>query len=409
MNRDRFNILISQYILGEISDTELEELEIMLSSSESALWLDDEMRKHFIHSVADTSLYDRNRLHKLVTERMPGHDFWENETATVNERTNARRPYLRWAAVLAFVLCCSLAVYFLIDKDAYLEEHVRAAASTAEVQDIPPGSNKAVLTLGDGTTIDIDDSKKGKLAQQGNANIVKVDDGQLNYEVNSKVNTTITYNTLSTPRGGQFQLTLSDGTRVWLNAASSIRYPTQFSGNERRVEITGEAYFEVSHNERLPFIVGLSESASEILVLGTVFNVNSYADELSVNTTLLEGSVSIKHDKTSVLLKPGEQAQVAGKINPGAGSVKIVKDADLAQVTAWKDGVFSFHNAGLREVMRQCSRWYNIDVIYEGDVPDIEFGGRMGRDVSLSKLLYFFKGSDLHFRIENGNKLIITQ
>lgn len=263
------------------------------------------------------------------------------------------------------------------------------------VQEIQPGSPKATLTLADGSIVQLD-STGHQLLLQGNTSIRQTG-GQLAYDVQSSTGA-ISYNTLATPRGGQFRLILPDGSVVWLNAASTIRYPTVFNGKERRVEVTGEAYFEVAKNTEQPFRIE-ANGRTAIEVLGTAFNVNAYTNEASLNTTLVEGAVRVTAQHNSVVLHPGEQAQVAGDI-------KVLKDADIEKITAWKNGVFNFEDARLEEVMRQIERWYDVDVVYEKGIPDLQFWGKLSRDLNLNELLAGLKRTGVNFRQE-GRKLIV--
>ncbi|HVK49133.1 MAG TPA: FecR domain-containing protein, partial [Pseudobacter sp.] len=208
------------------------------------------------------------------------------------------------------------------------------------------------------------------------------------------------FNSMSTPKGRQYNLTLPDGTQVWLNSESSIRYPTVFNGKERRVEVTGEAYFSVSRNNKMPFIVNVDRQA-DIQVLGTEFNVNSYANEASINTTLLEGSVRVKANKLSQILTPGQQAQVGQD-----KKIRLVKDVDIDKVIAWKNGYFNFNDADLHEIMRQLERWYDIEVVYAKPVQPVEFRGKLERSLSLSQVLEGLQLMQVKFRIE-GRKVII--
>jgi ferric-dicitrate binding protein FerR (iron transport regulator) len=215
---------------------------------------------------------------------------------------------------------------------------------------------------------------------------------------------------MSTPKGRQFQVTLPDGTKVWLNAGSSIRYPTVFNGGERKVEVMGEAYFEVAHNAKMPFKVNVNNKA-ELEVLGTHFNVNAYDNEATINTTLLEGSVKVGSRSRSpsgaigklqsAVLKPGNQAVLTHD-----SRLTIHDNVDVNQVMAWKNGLFNFEGATFREIMNELERWYDIEIVYEKTVPDIEFEGKMTRDVPLHDLLKMLERSDIHFRIE-GRKLIV--
>jgi ferric-dicitrate binding protein FerR (iron transport regulator) len=257
----------------------------------------------------------------------------------------------------------------------------------------------------------LDTAARGTIAKQGSARIVKTDSGKLSYQsADAKRNQTIAieYNTLSTPRGGQYQLTLPDGSQVWLNAASSIRYPIAFAGGERHVDITGEVYFEVMKNASQPFKVSINGRA-EVEVLGTHFNINAYEDESSINTTLLEGSVQISSTGSTpsrearVPLKPGQQAQYKN-----AGSIQIIDHADTEQAIAWKNGRFAFNNSDLKTIMRQIARWYDVDVVYEGSGSPRYFTADLSRNRNLSVLLQILEQSKLHFNID-GKRLTVIQ
>lgn len=260
---------------------------------------------------------------------------------------------------------------------------------------ILPGKNGAVLTLADGRQVVLDSLGNGVVANQ-NGSQVLLKEGTLAYESAGAAKGEVAYNTMTTPKGRQFKITLPDGTGVWLNAASSISYPTAFTGNERKVTVTGEVYFEVVKNPRMPFKVSVNNKA-EVEVLGTHFNVNAYSNESAVKTTLLEGSVKVRYNNT-VILKPGQQAI--------GDSQLTIANADVEQVMAWKNGLFNFEGASFKEIMQQLERWYNIEVVYEKGIPDIEFEGKMTRDVPLNDLLKMLERSDIHFRIE-GQKLLV--
>ena len=273
--------------------------------------------------------------------------------------------------------------------------------------DIPPGTNKAVLTLADGSTIALDSAHEGSLTQQGKTQLLKTGDGALRYKtLAGNEHTAVTYNVLSTPMGGQYRLDLPDGSKVWLNAASSIRYPTAFTGSDREVEVSGEAYFEIAKNTAMPFRVHTVGHLGEhnpmnIDVLGTHFNVNAYADESSIRTTLLEGGVRVTKGKNTGLLKPGQQVTLEGD-----GPFRWIPDADVDQAVAWKNGVFEFDDEEVPAIMRQIGRWYNVDVVYEGPVPTDRFTGSVSRSTSLSGVLKILKLSDIQLSVSN-NKIIV--
>lgn len=265
--------------------------------------------------------------------------------------------------------------------------------------DILPGGNKAVLTLDDGSSIVLDSATSGTLALQGSSKVLKTNEGQLAYNIVGKKTTEVFYNTLTTPRGGQYQLVLPDGSKVWLNAASSIRYPTSFTGKDRKVEISGEAYLEVEKNTRMPFIIEVNDM--EVKVLGTHFNINAYGDEAMAKTTLLEGSVLVARNAATALLKPGQQAQLTK-----TGTLEVINNADVDEAVAWKNGMFYFNRADIETIMRQIARWYDVDVIYQGEIKPKKFGGQIQRDLNLSEVLEGLKETGIHFRIE-GKKLLV--
>ena len=314
-----------------------------------------------------------------------------------------RTAWFRYAAAVLVLIATGIVLWF-----SNQQHTVDKPVASGEVEpDIQPHRGAALLTLADGRTIVLDSAANGELASQGGAQIVKLDNGQLQYIPGNAAaaNGEVLYNTISTPAGTQYQLTLSDGTRVWLNVASSITYPTVFSGKQRSVKVTGEAYFEVAKNKDRPFVAEVNNQFS-IQVLGTAFNVKAYGNENNYKTTLLEGSVQITNHTgpaNPVLLKPGEQAQVNQ-----AGNIAVVKNVDQEKVIAWKNGLFNFNNASLDEVMREIARWYDIEVVYEPHIPHLEFVGKISRDLSLSQVLNGLKGTGFNFRITEGRKLIIT-
>ena len=310
------------------------------------------------------------------------------------------------AAVAAILLLLSVTAYFIFNNKEKPAIATATPAVPKNISDInPPAVVKATITLVDGRTVPIDSITSGTLAIQGAVNLVKNANGQLVYNGKQSTPGEIQYNTLNNPKGSKVvDMVLADGSRVWLNAGSSITFPVAFAGNERKVSMTGEAYFEVTHNTAMPFKV--LNGKTEITDLGTQFNVNAYDNEADLKVTLLEGSVKINNAaspaKTSkgIVMKPGEQAQVTADI-------KIIRGVDVDKVMAWKNGVFNFQDATLEEVMRQLERWYDIDVVYEKEVPKLEFIGKMSRDLSLSNVLHGLEVSKVHFRLEGGRRLVV--
>lgn len=307
----------------------------------------------------------------------------------------------KWGWVAAsIVFLLGIGVYFWISKNENNKPVI--AAVTTEIQ---PGKDGAVLTLADGSEVLLDTILNGTIALQGGAT-AKVVNGTLLYE---GAGNKVVYNTMRTPKGRQFHVTLPDGTQVWLNAASSIHFPTVFGGTERRVEITGEAYFEVAKNKKMPFRINVNNKA-EVEVLGTHFNVNAYSNERTVNTTLIEGSVRVN----DIVIKPGQQAQIAGsasleEVDKTTEKIRVVDNVDTEKVMAWKNELFNFDGASVEEVMKQLERWYDIEVVYENGVPDLKFFGEISRNITLNGVLKILSRADLKFSIEADRKLIIIK
>jgi transmembrane sensor len=286
--------------------------------------------------------------------------------------------------------------------------HERRQTTVARTQqgnkiskDILPGSNKALLTLSDGTTILLDEAQNGRLAQQGSTRVLKLN-GKLSYRPGQNPGTRMVYNSISTPRGGQYEVVLPDGTDVWLNAASSIRFPTAFTGTERRVELTGEAYFEVAKNAAMPFIVRVQQS--EVRVLGTHFNIMAYNEEAYLKTTLLEGSVHVVSGRDIKTLIPGQQSRLSRN-----GQLVVHDDVNVEQEIAWKNGSFHFEAAGIETVMRQLARWYDVEVVYKDPPSDELFHADIRRNTNLSRALQALElTGKVHFET-SGRKIIVMQ
>ncbi len=305
------------------------------------------------------------------------------------------RLWPRIAVAASIILCLSAGGYLLLRTK---QQHQQVAQNTYK-NDIAPGGNKATLTLSNGSKVDLNDQKNGVISQQGNARVVKLSNGQVAYNEEGKTFASAVYNTLSTPRGGKYDLTLSDGTRVWLNAASSITYPTVFNRNDRTVNITGEVYFEVVHDAKKKFRVIADGQVVEDI--GTQFDVNAYHDEPNIKTTLVEGSVRVSSKSISNILRPGEQSRLIGENFQ-------VENVNVDEAIAWKNGKFYFENASVAEVMRQLSRWYDIEIKYEHPISDRQFSGAITKDVNISQILDLLKFEGISCKIENKT-LIITE
>lgn len=302
----------------------------------------------------------------------------------------ARRITLRqwgWAAAVLLLLVAGVYRWMVRTPQPVAQAHTTIA----------PGREGAVLTLADGSQVTLDSLGNGLVAVQ-NGTRVTMANGQLQYGKTGNTPGETAFNIMATPKGRQFHVQLPDGTDVWLNAASSIRYPVRFSDKERLVEVTGEVYVEAAQDPARPLTVVVNDH-TKIAVLGTHFNINAYADEQAVSTTLLEGAIRVSANGGSVTLRPGQQAQIAA-------GIQVKQGVDVDQVMAWKNGLFNFEGMHLKEVMRQLERWYDITVVYEKDVPDVAFYGKLKRDLSLEELLGAFKDLDIHFRME-GRRLTV--
>jgi transmembrane sensor len=312
----------------------------------------------------------------------------------------ARIRFLKYAA--AVLIFASSIIYVLNSKKPKSEVKGSPVARAAE--EIVPPSQGAILTLSSGKQIILDD-RRGTVANEGGVSVISKNGGVV-YDQKNTIGpkSEILYNTVSTPRGRQYQLTLEDGTKIWLNAASSVRFPAVFSNKDRRVEVTGEAYLEVVHNDAKPFIVTVNNMQVE--VLGTRFNVNSYNDDGFTKTTLLQGKVKASNNAAIAILKPGQQA-MAGQYSDG--TIKVVDDIDLEEVMAWKNGIFRFNNSNIRSIMKQVERWYDVDVIYQVSTEDLDFSGYVGKKEDVSQILKIMELTGLvHFKIQ-GRTIVVTK
>ena len=381
-NQERLRHLLRGFADNTIQQDEIEEMLALLRQD-----------------AHDAALYELiGELRNETDENAPGPPVdWEKVWNAIRPASSGAKWHW-WRAAAAITGMLGIALYLWMNRyETPGQELVKVPPVQVPQKDIQPGGDRAVLTLADGSQIILDSTANGQLARQGNVEIIKLANGQLAYKAGGKEKEVL-YNTMSTPRGGRYQLILPDGSKVWLNALSSIRYPIAFTGNERRVAITGEAYFEVAKDPALPFKVSLlpasGRTGMEVEVLGTHFNVNAYDDEPLVNTTLLEGSVKLKQAAGSVMIRPGQQAQVNN-----TGKISVASDVDVAGVVAWKEGHFIFRDANIKTIMHQLMRWYDVDVKYEGTIPERYFTADISKNKTLSGVLRILEQSNIHFSI----------
>lgn len=306
---------------------------------------------------------------------------------------------IAWMAAAAMLIIVAAAGLLYHQHNKHVNNNV-----IARKQEIKPGSNKAILTLANGQKVVLTDSTSGEIAMQAGIKITKTAKGQIIYELPAGIvtsNRPPEYNNIEAPTGGQWEVILPDRSKVWLNARSSLTYPTYFAGNERKVKLIGEAYFEIAHNKEMPFRV--VSKTQTVQVLGTHFNIMAYEDEQIIKTTLLEGSVKISDGGRERILVPGEQAQVSN------AALKVTSDVDLEDVISWKSGYFKF-NESLESIMRKISRWYNVEIDYTGNIdPSQRFGGKISRYKNLASALKIMElTGNVHFKIQ-GRRVIVMQ
>ena len=380
MNREEYNRLYEKYLAGKCSVQEQVELEN---------YQDSFKLKEQQWDV--TTMGNSEEIKQSIQE---------NLNYSIQEHSKNRIFKIRvWqSAAAAILILLTAGIYYYQNSP----EPVIVKTETPRFRnDVAPGNNKAILTLDDGSKIDLDDAKTGILASESNIDIKKTGDGQLEYTAGAQNVKTVKYNILSTPMGGEYQLVLPDGSKVWLNSGSTLRFPTAFIGSERIVELKGEAYFDIAKNPKMPFLVR-TNNAMDIKVLGTQFNVMAYDDEKNINTTLVEGSVEVLKGSEKTNLKPGQEAI----LNRGSGNIKVAQ-ADLEQAIAWKNGYFIFYNENIESIMRKVSRWYNVDIVYQGNLNNKDFVGTISRNKNVSELLKMLELTGaIHFSID-GRRITV--
>lgn len=396
MTQTALTILIHKYLSGEATEQEKLQVEQWYESfDKSALKFADGKEEIMDESTSRSLQAIREKITKLRLE----------EIQEVSSKVAKRNFRWRWAAAAAVLILLAGGFYTLFFKAGSVQP--KMATATAIKKDFKPGGNNAVLTLANGKQIILDSVSTGTLSLQGNTKVIKLNNGLLAYNANQRSQITdqrsqIEYNTISTPRGGQYEVVLPDGTKVWLNAASSIRFPTSFTGKEREVQVTGEAYFEVAKNVDQPFRVFVK--GMTVNVLGTQFNIMAYNDELGIKTTLVQGKVKVvTNNGQSEVLEPSEQAMINEN-----GEMSIVKNANINEIVAWKNNLFWFDNDNVHEIIKQLSRWYDVDIQIKGDIPDL-FTGSIPRNIAFSKVFEVLqKTGSIHYEIKNDKTIIVT-
>lgn len=391
MQENVFRELLDKYLTGSMTEQEWKVFSSMLN---------DPAYKSLLEGTIDTELSEH------TYEGAPDHEVLAAIQDHVKDKIHGGKRsgmiilYLKRAAVAAVVLMIAGAAYWWLTKQPAQKE-LANADPVNKTTIIPPGGNRAILKLSNGDEIMLDSAAEGTLAQQGQAKVMKLANGQLSYKLSGNAPAAVVYNTITTPRGGQYMLTLADGTKVWLNAASSLQYPATFSGKTRKVMLTGEGYFEVAKNAAMPFHVQVN--TMDVEVLGTHFNINSYANESAIRTTLLEGSVKVEEGRQVRTLQPGQQAAVVTN-----DEMKVLDHADLEEAVAWKDGMFQFKGADIETVLRQAERWYDVQFDYKGGIA-VRFSGQISRSANAEQLLKILElTGKVKFEI-HGKTIVVKQ
>lgn len=401
----RINKLFQFYINNSIAQGEYQELLALLNTDLLSQSLHPELKELWDKTINLPQIIPDKRWDEKIKFLVK--ELNEEHLTTLPIKNIILWHKLRWAAAAVFFLIFFSGIYYFFKTSKLLAVNQNISIKKDKGKGLLPGSNKAVLVLADGSTIILDSTANGTIANQGATKIIKLPSGKLVYHSADENAQNISYNTLSTPRGGQYQVTLVDGTIIWLNSGSSLRYPTAFIGKERRVEISGEAYFEVAKNIHQPFKIKINLSTGEggeVEVLGTHFNINAYDNETTVRTTLFEGSVKINRSTGNAQIKPGQQFQ-----SGLSGEIKIINDADLEEVIAWKEGRFQFENADINYVMRQLERWYDIEVKYN-EKNAHHFSGTISRNVNMLKVLSMLElTGEVNFNVEGKNVFVLPK
>lgn len=391
MDQNRIRFLLKLYADNLATPKEVEELFDLLKTAEP----DDHLKKLFVESVIHVEP-------EIVLPEESWEKIWNSirVKALQPERKKVSLHLLsRNIAAAVLIIIVGIAGFSIWNKK---KQNIPVAVKRSiNKNDIAPGGNKAILTLADGSSIILDTARNGYVANQSNTKIIKLNPGLLSYKNADKNVREILFNTITTPRGGQYQVELPDGTNVWLNAASSLTFPTAFVGKERNVELKGEGYFEVVKNASMPFHVKVNNM--DVKVLGTHFNIMGYNDEENINTTLLEGKVTITANEITKSLLPGKQAV----LNKTTNNIEISK-SNVAQAVAWKNGEFRFKDTGIKELMRQVGRWYDVDVEYQTKSTNQYFTASLPRMQNISALLQILElTGTVHFKIDNKKIIVL--
>lgn len=395
---ERLSYLFDRYFDKTISAKEKDELFMLIDAQTDDDLLAAMLKNAWDKLSPDQAVFENTKSDSILN-RILGGDSGDDLVIPLIP-ANKRR-WWKFPAAAAVLLLAIGGISIYKHHQHQQENRLTKQTNKPVMHDALPGGNRAVLTLANGKTIVLDSARNGVLANQGGVNINKTSNGTVVYNAQNAAEDDVMVNTISTPRGGQYQVILPDGSKVWLNSESSIKFPSKFEGKTREISITGEAYFEVAKNPEKPFIV--TAGNEQVEVLGTHFNVMAYQDERETKTTLLEGKVKVKNGGNINYLNPGQQA-----LSDASGNTRIRTDVDVDDEVAWKDGIFQFNDAGIQDIMRQAARWYDVTVTFKGQVPVKHFTGRLSRNVKASELLNMLAYIGVKYSID-GQNVVISQ
>ncbi|MFT4093765.1 MAG: FecR family protein [Niabella sp.] len=397
---DRIAQLFSKYVSNTISREELDELLLGIADTENAAVVERALYKVWSENTAADPVYSKEEWDELFDAH-----YLKLSGATIKKSKLTLLPggLIKVAAsLLAIVLCAAMVYYFIRKDNRSLMD--RKETIVQQNNDIMPGGNNAVLTLSNGQQFILNDVPAGNVVKQQNLSVTKMKNEQLVFSYDSSVKGDVPepdtgLNTVSTPRGGKYQVNLSDGTKIWLNSLTVLSFPAVFNGQTRKVKLSGEAYFEVAKNEKMPFVV---ESGTQtVRVLGTHFNIKAYSDEKETQTTLLEGRVEVAAGNHKVVMKPGQRARLNDNI------IRVAY-TDVYEAIDWKNGFIDLNDEDIKTVMQKISRWYDVDIQYQGNISDVKLGGAVSRDADISKVLEVLEATGAaHFKIEKRRIIVM--
>ncbi len=407
MTADQLTELINKYLSGEADQEERKKVEEWYESFDEMDVLFEKEEKQNAASIQNSW--------QAIREKMAKRQSSEAQRTALEKKVK-RKVLYKWAAAAAVLFLVAGTVYFFMRNEPEKPTIATRMKDRNEgVQDIQPGGNKAILTLGNGKKVILDSTNKGLLSMQGGTQVIKLNNGLLAYNRDKSSGSktsrqdAISYNTITTPSGGKYEIVLPDGSKVWLNSSSSIKFPTAFTKGKREVEVTGETYFEIAKDENRPFLVRKEEVV--IKVLGTSFDVMAYEDDSNMKVTLVEGKIKVATGKKgtgkgslqSAIISPGEQVRITKN-----GRMSLAEDVDMAEEVAWKNGLFWFNEDDIQQVIKKLSRWYNVYITVEGSIPD-KFNGSIPMDLPLSKVIDMLqKTGRIQYKIMEDGRVILS-